>query len=103
MHNISPLLLKLYFQQKKRLQIVTPIFDGESYNFLVVSMKSYFEASDWWEVVEEDYVVIFLPQSHHDANKISQEKDYKAKICLVVQNHIHQNDDSQNNKNNLGL
>ena len=40
--------------------IFSPIFDGENYQLWTVKIKTYVEALDLWEAVEEDYEVHLL-------------------------------------------
>ncbi|RDX66969.1 hypothetical protein CR513_54209, partial [Mucuna pruriens] len=56
-------------------QTTLPIFNGENYDLWVVKMEAYLEALDLWEVVEEDYEVLLLP----DNLTMAQIKNHKGK------------------------
>ena len=65
-----------------------PVFDGENYQIWAVRMKSYLDALDLWEAVEEDYEVLPLPDNT-TINQIKNQKKRKmrkskAKACLFV-------------------
>ena len=65
-----------------------PVFDGENYQIWAVRMKSYLDARDLWEAVEEDYEVLPLPDNT-TINQIKNQKKRKmrkskAKACLFV-------------------
>ncbi|CAJ2627755.1 unnamed protein product [Trifolium pratense] len=69
-------------------QAALPIFDGENYEFWAVRMETYLEALDLWEVVEEDFEILPLPDNptmaqlkNHRQKKI---RKAKAKSCLFA-------------------
>jgi len=39
------------------------VFNGENYDLWKVKMKTYLEALDLWEAVEEDYEILPLPDN----------------------------------------
>ena len=69
-------------------QPILPVFTGESYDLWEVRMKTYLEALDLWEAIEEDYDV--LPLSNNPTmnqiriHKEKKTKKAKAKSCLFV-------------------
>ena len=44
-------------------QAALPVFNGENYDLWAVKMEAYLEALDLWEVVEEEYEVLPLPEN----------------------------------------
>ena len=43
--------------------ISPPIFKGDNYNLWAIRMKTYMEALDLWDAVEEDYPIPNLPNN----------------------------------------
>ena len=56
------------------LAIAPPVFDGDSYQMWAVRMKTYLEALDLWEAIEEDYEVPPLPANPTVAQIKAQKK-----------------------------
>ena len=63
-----------------------PTFKGENYNMWAIRMKTYLEAMDLWEAIEEDYEVPPLPtnptQAQKKLHKEMKTRKSKAKACL---------------------
>ncbi|XP_059280984.1 uncharacterized protein LOC132034611 [Lycium ferocissimum] len=59
-------------------QIAPPVFDCENYHLWAVRIETYLEALDLWEVVEEDYDVLLLPNNPSLA-QIKSQKEKKIK------------------------
>jgi len=68
--------------------ISSPIFDGENYQLWAVKMKTYLDALDLWEAVEDDYEVHPLPTNPTVAqiknHKERKTRKSKAKACLFA-------------------
>ncbi|XP_047257590.1 uncharacterized protein LOC124889659 [Capsicum annuum] len=55
-----------------------PVFNGDNYQIWAVRMKTYLDAMDMWEVVEEDYEITPLPENPTMAH-IKNHKDKKTR------------------------
>ena len=69
-------------------QPILPVFTGESYDLWEVRMKTYLEALDLWEAVEEDYDILLLSDdptmNQIRIHKEKKTKKEKAKSCLFA-------------------
>lgn len=69
-------------------QAALPVFNGENYDLWAVKMEAYLEALDLWEVVEEEYEVLPLPENPTMAqiknHKEKKTRKAKAKSCLFA-------------------
>ncbi|KAH9805142.1 hypothetical protein KPL71_002337 [Citrus sinensis] len=68
--------------------IAPTVFDGNNYQLWAVRMKTYLEALDLWEAVEEDYEFPALPNNptmaQIKAHKEKKTKKSRAKACLFA-------------------
>ncbi|XP_017408059.1 uncharacterized protein LOC108320963 [Vigna angularis] len=69
-------------------QATLPIFNGENYDLWAVKMEAYLEALDLWEVIEENYEILLLPDNPTVAqiknHKEKKTRKTKAKSCLYA-------------------
>ena len=56
--------------------LTLPIFEGENYHLWAIRMEAFLDASDLWEVIEEDYEVGPLPENP-TLNQIKFHKERK--------------------------
>ncbi|XP_022986164.1 uncharacterized protein LOC111483984 [Cucurbita maxima] len=67
------------------LAIAPPVFDGDNYQMWAVRMKTYLEALDLWEAIEEDYEVLPLPANPTVAQiKAEYEEDERIRGMRVL-------------------
>ena len=82
--------------------VAPPVFDGDNYQMWAVHMKTYLEALDLWEAIEEDYEVPSLPANPTVA-QIKGKSLPILPICSCISKDLHANNVPRNSKGNLGL
>ncbi|XP_061374517.1 uncharacterized protein LOC133316757 [Gastrolobium bilobum] len=70
------------------ISIALPVFDGQNYHLWAVRMEAYFDASDLWEAVEQEYEIPTLPNNPTMAqirnHKEKKQRKSKARATLFA-------------------
>lgn len=68
--------------------IAPPVFDGENYHVWAIRMEAYLDANNLWEVVQEVYEILSLPNNptiaQMKSHKEQKARKSKAKTCLFT-------------------